>query len=63
MNLVRIHRQIQGMSQFDLGRKIGLDQSVISKVERGEIKLNSEKMSLIARTLGVSENVLFPQEK
>ncbi len=63
MNLIRIHRQLQNMTQYDLGRKLGLDQSIISKIEKGLIKVSPELKSRIASALGLKETVLFPDNK
>ena len=63
MNLVRVHRQLQNMTQYDLGRKLGLDQSIISKIEKGLIKVSPELQTRIASVLGLEKTVLFPDAK
>jgi transcriptional regulator with XRE-family HTH domain len=60
MNLVRVHRHLQNMTQYDLGRKLGLDQSVISKIEKGLMKVSPELQNRIASVLGLEKTVLFP---
>ena len=63
VNLIRIHRQLQNLTQCDLGQKAGLDQSVISKIEKGFIKVSSERRVRIALALGLKESILFPNNE
>lgn len=44
-------RQTAGMSQGELGKKIGTDQSTISKIERGVRRLDVVEMLDIAEVL------------
>jgi len=41
----------------------GIDQSVLSKIEKGFIEVNAERKVKIARVLNVKPEVLFPSEK
>jgi transcriptional regulator with XRE-family HTH domain len=57
----RIHklRQERKMSQQDLARRIGVNQSFISKMESGEqINPNAETLKRLARALGCTTDYL-----
>jgi transcriptional regulator with XRE-family HTH domain len=58
---IRIHklRQERKMSQQDLARRIGVNQSFISKMESGEqINPNAETLKRLARALGCTTDYL-----
>lgn len=51
---IRYMRQLRGMSQKDLGELAGLDQTVISKIELGEID-NPRMLRVCRLALGMAE--------
>ena len=48
-----------GVSQAELARRMGVDQSLVSRAERGEIRPWPKFRAQAAVALGVPENVLF----
>jgi transcriptional regulator with XRE-family HTH domain len=52
-NRIRELREARGWSQEQLAAKAGTTHSVISRLESGERRLNSDNMQAIARALGV----------
>ena len=53
-------RKARGWSQTELGQRLGLQKSAISKYERGIItKFSQEQLEEIAAVFGVSPAVLF----
>lgn len=61
---MQIARNLQGISQTELGIRAGLPQNVISRLERGGInKANIQTAIRIAKALGVSvEEILDDTE-
>jgi addiction module RelE/StbE family toxin len=58
---VRVLRELQEMSQADLGKASGIPQSTISGIESGKIKLGLERAKTLARALKCHPAViLFP---
>lgn len=52
-------RKSAGVSQTELGRRLGRQQSVISLIESGERRLDVIEFYAIARALGCDPAVLF----
>ena len=53
-------RKARGWSQTELGQRLGLQKSAVSKYERGAItKFSQEQLKEIADVFGVSPAVLF----
>ncbi len=48
---VRSQRMKLGLKQSDLSIRCGIDQSVISKIERGEFNLTIKQMTRLAKAL------------
>ena len=46
-------REARGMSQAELGARVGLPQSHISRVERGEVDVGISALLEISRSLGL----------
>jgi ribosome-binding protein aMBF1 (putative translation factor) len=51
---IRIARKAQGLSQDYLASKTGLQQSVISRVEKGTLALRPPQLALIGDLLGIT---------
>ena len=58
---IRTERQQKGLSQKRLGTLVGLPQSHISRIERGEIDLQTSTLISISRALEL-ELVLVPRK-
>lgn len=52
-NNIRRIRMIRGLSQEELGQKVGVSRSVVSKVERGDHHPTAYRLSLYASALRV----------
>jgi phage repressor protein C with HTH and peptisase S24 domain len=53
-NRVREHRKRAGLTLDGLGARIGLSASQVSRLESGEHRLTADKISEIARALGIA---------
>jgi HTH-type transcriptional regulator/antitoxin HipB len=58
--LVQARKQ-KGLSQAALGQKLGMPQSHISKIEKGDVDLRLSSLVDMARLLGL-EIVMIPRE-
>lgn len=56
-------RRRAGMSQQALGEKVGLDQSGISRIERGQRPVTVGMLKAIAKALGVRPADLITDSK
>lgn len=54
LRLLREAREKSGLTQIDLATRLGQTQSFVSKVERGDRRLDIIQLRTILRTLGVS---------
>jgi len=50
---IRAARKERGVSQRELARALGVAQSTLSRIERGERRVSVDLLIEIARTLGV----------
>jgi ribosome-binding protein aMBF1 (putative translation factor) len=50
-----------GLSQRDLSRSTGINESIISMAVRGKYNLDQEQRSRIARALGKPEHQVFQE--
>lgn len=50
---IRAARQARCISQRDLARALGMAQSTLSRIERGERRVSVDQLIEIARALGV----------
>ena len=50
---IRAARKGRGISQRDLARALGMSQSTLSRIERGERRVSVDRLIAIARALGV----------
>ncbi|MCK7555804.1 helix-turn-helix domain-containing protein [Chitinophaga sedimenti] len=55
---IRTHRKKSGLTQGHLARLSGIDQSDISKIEKGQINLSYTTLNKLAFALGVKLKVL-----
>lgn len=62
MNIRQARRQA-GISQMQLARMIGVDQSAVSRIERGERSVTVERLVAISRVLGVEPAVLISSDR
>ena len=60
---IRDARRRAGLSQQALGERVGLDQSGISRIERGERPMTVDTLKAIASALGVSPAALLSDSK
>ena len=58
---IRHHRELQGMTQEDLGVKTGFSQSYIAKVETGRGLPSIKRLEVFAKALGVEMNELWKE--
>lgn len=56
---LRDHRRRKRLTQADAARQLGISQSLVSMVERGERVPRREIMRRIARMIGVSPSALW----
>lgn len=61
-NRIKIIRTAQKMTQKELADRLGLSQSHIAMLEKGERSLDIDLMSSISTALGVKPYELLPQE-
>lgn len=61
--LIKEARTNAGLTQAELGRKVGLSASDIGKAERGEKSLTNEDLKLIAKATGVTQTSLLTAAK
>lgn len=61
VNRLKEHRERFGLSQVKLGGLVGLAPSLIGAFERGDRRPWPRAKRILARTLGVAEEVLFPE--
>lgn len=50
---IRAVRKERGVSQRELARALGVSQSTLSRIERGERRVSVDRLVAIARALGV----------
>ena len=62
MNRLREIRLKQGLTQRELAEKSHTPQSLISAIERGDLKPWSAVAHRIARVLGISVSDIFPDD-
>lgn len=60
---IRKIRQQKNLTLEEVANRIGKTKSYLSKLERGEKRINLENLQLIAKVLGVDETELFPNKE
>jgi len=63
MTRLRLMRVALGVSQAELARRMGIDRSLISRAERGQIATWPRFRRDAAVALGIAETVLFPEDE
>jgi transcriptional regulator with XRE-family HTH domain len=58
--LVRAHRDRLGLSQADLGRRVGLSRTSITNIERGRQRILVHQLVALANTLEIGPEALLP---
>lgn len=58
---IKEYRNKQGLTQKELGKKIGVGHTTISAYEKGTITLNMNTLFAIGETLDISVDDLFPE--
>jgi phage repressor protein C with HTH and peptisase S24 domain len=59
MNTLKTIRKSKGFKQNDIAKKLKLDTGTYGKIERGEIKLTTQRLLLLAEILSVSSETLL----
>ena len=54
IHLLRVARQQAGLTQVELAKKVGQTQSFITKIERGERRLDVVQLRTICQLFGMS---------
>lgn len=63
MNTLKNIRKSKGFKQNDIAKKLKIDTGTYGKIERGEIKLTTQRLLLLAEILSVSsETLLYGKE-
>jgi transcriptional regulator with XRE-family HTH domain len=57
--LIRFHRMNAGLSQTELGQKIGVSFQQVQKYEKGVDRVGAGRLTRIAEVLNVSVNTFF----
>lgn len=52
-------RELQGITQIEIARKLGIDQTSINKIENNISALNKEYISKICKILSINEEFLY----
>lgn len=63
VNNLREYREKFGLSQIKLGGLVGLAPTLIGAFERGDRRPWPRAKRILARTLGVAEAELFPEQR
>ena len=59
MRIVRLEQQV---TLSELGELVGVDHTAMSRIERGQWAVNTDRAKEIARVLGVAVTDLFSEE-
>ena len=59
---IRAHRLIVGMSQSDLGRRLGVSFQQIQKYENGTDRISTDRLKLIADGLNIPISYFFEEK-
>lgn len=59
---IRAYRLAQGMSQVELGRKVGVSFQQIQKYETGTNRIGSSRLTKFAKVFGIDVSALFGEQ-
>jgi len=59
MNPIKHLRVVRGMTQFELGRLLGISESQVSKVETGRSRLDSRSLEKLVSLFELDEKTLL----
>lgn len=62
MNALKNARNKAGLTQEELGKKLGLSKSTYCLLEAGKIKMTIDRAEKISKVLGVSPMIFFTQD-
>ncbi len=63
MNNIKLLRQERGWTQAELGRRLNVKDSAISKYENGSLQLSGELLNQLADIFGVSTDFILGRTK
>lgn len=61
--LVRAHRQKLGLTQDQLGERVGLSRTSITNIEQGRQKILLHQLFLLAESLDINPDTLLPTRR
>lgn len=59
-DLVRQHREKQGLSQAALSKRVGLSRASVANIEKGRQRIPLHHLYRLAQALGVNAHTLLP---
>lgn len=59
MNCIKQLREKHGLTQTELGKKLGVEKSTISKYEKGSLHLNAKTIAKLCDIFNVSADVIL----
>jgi len=62
-NRIRKVRLSKGLSQIELGNRVGVSYGTMSRLENGHVKVVKRMRRRLSRVLRTSESWLFPEQK
>ena len=60
---IRDARKAANLSQEELGKKVGLGKSSISKIENGSTRISFEDAAILMEIMGAKMNIVFESEE
>lgn len=57
-DLIRLYREQLGISQVELGKRVGVSSVTILRIERGERGVSVELLGTLAQVLGIGPRTL-----
>lgn len=58
MNSIELHRRLRGLTQRQLGERIGIDHTLVSRYETGGRKVTAGHAVLLSNALGIPVDAL-----
>jgi len=56
---IKRERKRKRLTQFELATRLGIDKSVVTRIERGSVSLSAQRVEQIATVLGVRVSRLY----